>query len=424
MLDRRQGGAIEGRSDGHVPLPFEKGPFEHLAHDAGVDVVHHLHPGGAVEHERQPLECLLVTPHQREEFVGVEPGRRGDHQVVLARHDPAVLVDAGLIDATELVGQLGREDQPDRHRLAVREVVVGGDLQGVGQRVAVVEQRPPAVLAFVGGHHLGLDLDAAGDPIGEIHGEEIVTGEEVVLGHLAEPAAHLAGGQRVERVEVADHPGRLPERTDEVLALREVDGGLAADGRIDHAEQRGGDVHHRRAAVPAGGGEPGHVGDEASADADHHVVASETLAGEPTGQRLDRGQRLRLFGRTDLVHRGVEIRQVRLELDSRLGHHGGAARRGRQQRTQLADRLAAHDDVVRRIEGNRHARHRSSVPSGSSSSNGPRSPPVAITAAWRGRRRRCARTRRPSRRRTCVAPRPPPRGRPSSRRPHPSPAPR
>ena len=92
------------------------------------------------------------------------------------------------------------------------DVVVGGDLEGVGQRVAVVEQRPPAALALVGSHHLGLDLDAAGDAVVEVHRQQIVTREEVVLRHLAEPAAHLPGRECVERVEVADHPGRLPER--------------------------------------------------------------------------------------------------------------------------------------------------------------------------------------------------------------------
>ena len=49
-------------------------------------------------------------------------------------------------------GQLGGVDQPDADRLAVGQAVLGGDLQGVGQRVAVVEQRPPAALALVGGH--------------------------------------------------------------------------------------------------------------------------------------------------------------------------------------------------------------------------------------------------------------------------------
>ncbi len=66
---------------------------------------------------------------------------------------------------------------------------------------------------------------------------EIVTREEVVLGHLAVAGATLAWWQRGEGVGVADHPDRLPERPDEVLALGKVDAGLAADGGIDHRQQ-------------------------------------------------------------------------------------------------------------------------------------------------------------------------------------------
>ena len=68
-------------------------------------------------------------------------------------------------------------------------VVAGGDLEGVGQRVPVVEQRPPAALALVGGDDVGLDLHAAGDPVGEVHRLEVVAGEEVVLRHLAVAAS-------------------------------------------------------------------------------------------------------------------------------------------------------------------------------------------------------------------------------------------
>ena len=108
-----------------------------------------------------------------------------------------------------------------------------------------------------------------------------------------------------ERVEVAHHAGRLPERADEVLALRQVDAGLAADRRVDHAEQRRGDVDDRHAAVPHGRGEPGDVGDHPAADADHDVVAGEAELGEATGQQLDRGQRLGRLAVADLEARSA-----------------------------------------------------------------------------------------------------------------------
>ena len=57
----------------------------------------------------------------------------------------------------------GGVDQPDGDGLAVAEVVGAGGLDGVGQGVAVVEDRPSAALALVGRHDLGLDPDALGD---------------------------------------------------------------------------------------------------------------------------------------------------------------------------------------------------------------------------------------------------------------------
>ena len=130
----------------------------------------------------------------------------------------------------------------------------------------------------------------------------------MVLGHLAAAAAQLARRQRGERVQVAHHAARLPERADEVLALRQVDAGLAADRRVDHPQQRRGHVDHRHAAMPHRGGEAGDVGDHPAAEADDDVVAGEADAGEPSAQRLDRGQRLVLLAVADLDDLGRDAR--------------------------------------------------------------------------------------------------------------------
>ena len=88
-------------------------------------------------------------------------GERGA-ELVGAADDVVVLLHAGVVDAAEHVGEVGGVDEPDRDRLAVGERVVGVDLERVGQRVAVVQQRPPPALAFVAGHDLGLDLARSG----------------------------------------------------------------------------------------------------------------------------------------------------------------------------------------------------------------------------------------------------------------------
>ena len=83
--------------------------------------------------------------------------------------------------------------------------------------------------------------------------------------------AARAGGSVASRSVSQSTAARLPEGADQVLALGQVDAGLAADGRVDLAEQRGGHVHDGDAPVVDGGGEAGHVGDHAAADGHDRV---------------------------------------------------------------------------------------------------------------------------------------------------------
>ena len=116
---------------------------------------------------------------------------------------------------------------------------------------------------------------------------EVVAGEEVVLGHLARARCGTRGAAACEHLGVAQHRRRLPERADQVLALGQVHAGLAADGGVDLAEQRGGHVHDGDAPVVDGGGEPGGVGDHAAADGDDDVGPGEAPPGEAAAQVLD-----------------------------------------------------------------------------------------------------------------------------------------
>jgi hypothetical protein len=100
----------------------------------------------------------------------------------------------------------------------------------------------------------------------------------VVLRQLATAAAALALGQGVEGVEVAHDGGGLPERPDEVLALREVHPRLAADGGVDHPQQCRRHVHDGDPPVVHRGREPGDVGDHTAADGHDAVGPGEAPA--------------------------------------------------------------------------------------------------------------------------------------------------
>ena len=108
----------------------------------------------------------------------------------------------------------------------------------------------------------------------------------------ASPATRSASRQGGEDVEVAEHAGRRVEGADEVLALGGVDPGLAADGRVDHAEQRRRDLDDPDPAQPRRRDEAREVGDGAAADADDGVgpgepgVAERAQSAAATAARL------------------------------------------------------------------------------------------------------------------------------------------
>ncbi len=154
-------------------------------------------------------------------------------------------------------------------------VVATGGLYGVGEGVPVVEHRPVAGLAFVGGHHPGLDLHTSGNLFSDVEAFDVLATEEVVLGHLTPAATHLALGEGHQGVSVAEHGYRLPERPHQVLALGQVDARLAADGCVDLGQQGCGHVGHGYAPVVAGCGESGHVGNHSPSDANDQIAPCE-----------------------------------------------------------------------------------------------------------------------------------------------------
>ena len=82
------------------------------------------------------------------------------------------------------------------------------------------------------------------------------------------------------------------ERPDEVLALRQVDPGLATDRRVDLGDERRRDLDGSDPAEVDGGEEPGRVAKRAPTDGNEHVAALDAEGGELAGSGLDDGQAL------------------------------------------------------------------------------------------------------------------------------------
>ncbi len=191
--------------------------------------------------------------------------------------------------------------------------------------------------------------------------EDLGVGDEAALDHLAEAGDQLGLGQRAEQVEVAEHPGGLVEGADEVLAGAGVDAGLAADRRVDHAEQRRRHVDHPHAAQPGRGDEAADVGGRAAADGDDRVGAGE--AGP--SQLLPRvGRHLRRLGGLAVGERDrqqLDVAEAGHHLVGERGQRLGVTDRhpadvGAEGDAHVVEDRVADDDVVGRGSADVHPR--------------------------------------------------------------------
>ena len=199
----------------------------------------------------------------------------------------------------QMTGKPKRARHPDGHRLAVnqpRRVVVGQALQGVPEGMAEIEQRPLALLGLVGDHHARLGRAACRDRLASRRAagkdlaparfekiEKIPVVDQAIFDHFGVAGAKLPLAQRVETAGIGKDEGWLVERADQVLAVRRVDAGLAADAGIDLRQERGGNLNEAHAAAQRGGAKAGQVADHPAAEGDDDVA--------PFDARLD--QRIR-----------------------------------------------------------------------------------------------------------------------------------
>ena len=222
--------------------------------------------------------------------------------------------------------ELRHEHHPHGDGRPVPPAVALPALDGVPERVPVVEHlasdaavaRRRRRLEEVQPHDVRLHLHGSADEVGQeltgrVRGrlgsgldvvEDAGVAHEPHLDDLGHAGKEVVARQRVEGVDVAEHPTRAPEGAHQVLAGSRVDPRLAADGRIDHSQERRGDLDDPDAAQPGGCHEAGQVGRRASAQADDGVAAREPGGAEhrpAEGRHLGRLRVLRL-GHLDQGH--------------------------------------------------------------------------------------------------------------------------
>ena len=245
----------------------------------------------------------------------------------------------------------------------------GRGLQRMAEGVAEIEQRALAGLALVAGDDRGLGAAggrdrvlarrAAGEDVGVVGlqpGEKGFVAEHAIFGDFGVAGAELARRQRVEHRGIGDHQHRLMERAEQVLALRRVDAGLAADGGIDLRQQRGRHLHEIDAAAQDRRRKAGEIADHAAAERNHQIVALDLGRDQRLGDLFEAGIGLRPLAFLDDDSRGRNAglgqrRSVGFQpvlCHGAVGDDGGAhagPQRG-DARAQRLQHVAADDDVI------------------------------------------------------------------------------
>ena len=225
-----------------------------------------------------------------------------------------------VVESSCQPAQFGGEHQPHRHRRAVAPAVALAPLDGVRQRVAVIEDLAQLRFLLVGGDDFGFDGHRAPNQfrqhlpgrierrlrVGLDEVEDRRVGDESRLDDLGHAGHDLVARQRLQCGQVDQDGCGLVERADQILARVGVDAGLAADGRVHHGQQRGGHVHDVHAAQPGGGREPGHVGGRSTAQADDRVLAPNPDAAQHLPDEADDGQFLARLGVGEFDAVGVD----------------------------------------------------------------------------------------------------------------------
>ena len=193
------------------------------------------------------------------------------------------------------------------HRLAVEELAVAGRrLDGVPERVAQVQGDPSArrfVFALVGRARpppsprrsvrrprrrtrpegVGRSPRAIAAPSASSSSNSRSSPRAAILTASPRAARRWRSGSVRSDGDVDDDRRGLVECADEVLALRQVHAGLAADRRVDLGDEGRRDVDERDAAQVRGGDEPGGIAERAATDGDDRLATLHPQPGEVAG---------------------------------------------------------------------------------------------------------------------------------------------
>ena len=284
------------------------------------------------------------------------------------RHRPRV--EHGLDHVRREPGETQRREEPERDRVAVADRVERRRLERVREGVAEVEDRAAAALVGIREADARLVGGAGADHLRLREIPDVDAREQPGLDHFGHacPALLLRKGRDQLRVD-HDLLG-IVERAGQVLALAEVDRGLAADPGVHLADERGRRRDPRHAPHVRGRDEAGEIGRRPAAVADDRPVPGDAKLGPEALRLLDRllAHRVHLGQLERVELEGPGIREQHVPFGRALPPRSGRrARRGRRRRGRVRGRRPpprTGRGGARRAAGTARDRSRAASPTG------------------------------------------------------------
>ncbi len=136
--------------------------------------------------------------------------------------------------------------------------------------------------------------------------KEIAPVDQPVFRDFRITGAEFTRAQRIQNFRIGQNKLRLIEDADEVLAVRRVDAGLAADRRIHLRQERSRHLHEIHAAPHDTGHEAGKIADDTAAERHDRIAALQPGRQHGIGDRFQRAEGFGFLARRNNHRRYID----------------------------------------------------------------------------------------------------------------------
>ena len=164
-------------------------------------------------------------------------------------------------------------------------VQIGANLDAVSDGVAEIQHPSQTCFLLVLLHHALLNAQGTDNDVIEIflngfvfqESKQLFIAGQRHLDGLRQPVGNLSLGQGFQQFGIDQHLFRLIEGTHDIFNPAEIDGGLAADGRVNLGQQGGGNIVKINPPHIRGGGKARQVAYHTAANSHHAILAGKAV---------------------------------------------------------------------------------------------------------------------------------------------------